>query len=260
MKKLIFCLSLMTFACGERTAEKTADVPTEKVIEKKEFPEKIIFSSLDSVPVYANLYHCNDTAPVIVLCHQARFNKFEYHKIAETLCAKGYNCLAIDQRSGGPIVETFNETMLKAKEKGKPVDFLDAEQDIVAAVNFASKKYRKKLILWGSSYSSTLVLYIAIVNDEVDAVISFSPGDYFVKEKGALTEKLAAFKKPMFLTSSKEESVELSQMLSKTKLGDKQLQFIPKAPGEHGSRALWKTSESNEEYWAAINSFLASVN
>ena len=79
--------------------------------------EKIQFPSLDSLTIYANLYHNDNQSPVIVLCHQAGFNKFEYGKIAKTLNSKGYNCIAIDQRSGGNVIESFNETFLEAKEK-----------------------------------------------------------------------------------------------------------------------------------------------
>ena len=259
MNKIISCaIALLLFSCTGNKSEPENNSPVKDTV-AEEFPKKIQFPSLDSLLVTANLYHRSDSSPVIVLCHQARYNKYEYNGIAKSLWEKGYNCIAIDQRSGGPIVETFNETMELAKSKGKPVDFLDAEQDIIAAVNFAAKKYGRKIILWGSSYSSTLALYIAIQNENVEAVVSFSPGDYFVKEKGALTEKLATFSKPMFVTSSKEEEKELTQMLSKMKLNEKQTQFVPSSEGQHGSRALWKTYEHQLEYWKAINDFLEKI-
>lgn len=260
MKNTIYSaiIGLLIFSsCGDK---RDSSVVNEKIkVENKPVPELIQFPSLDSVPITANLYQKSNEAPVIVLCHQARFNKFEYTGIAKRLMEKGFNCLAIDQRSGGGLVEEVNQTMLDAKTLNKPLDFLDAEQDVIAAVNFASKKYGKKIILWGSSYSSVLALYTAIDNDSVKAVIAFSPGDYFEKEKGSLKTKLENFKKPMFVTSSKEEAKELSKMLSGMKMTGNQVQFIPDSAGFHGSRALWKTSENNEEYWNAINSFLEKV-
>ncbi len=256
---IFLSLTLLIVGCASNTDDKSELVKTEQ-IEKTILFEKITFPSLDSLPVTANLYQSIDDAPVIVLCHQARFNKFEYTKIAETLSKNGFTCLAIDQRSGGPIVETFNETMVAAVAAGKPVDYLDAEQDIIAAVNFMAKKYNKKVILWGSSYSSTLVLYVALENDNVAAVISFSPGDYFIEEKGSLKEKLGKLTKPMFVTSSKEEAVELTGMLEKVKMGKSMIHFVPNSAGAHGSRALWKTDLNNGEYWAAINAFLDETN
>ena len=260
MKNIAYLTLLLAFlSCSTNKTEvasskiKKTDSLTIQILAKISFP------SGDGLTIAANLYHKDNSAPVIVLCHQARFNKFEYTGIAKTLWDKGFNCLAIDQRSGGGIVEEINETNLEAKKQNKAVDFLDAEQDVIAAVNFASKKYGKKIILWGSSYSSVLALYTAIANDSVKAVIAFSPGDYFEKEKGSLTKLLATFTKPMFVTSSKEEAKELTTMLSKMKLNENQTQFIPDSAGFHGSRALWKTSENNEEYWKAINAFLEKV-
>ena len=260
MKKIAFLTLLIgLLSCSDRKTEVRNSVSTKTDSITTQIQEKITFPSLDGLTITANLYHKNNSMPVIVLCHQARFNKFEYVGIAKTLWEKGFNCLAIDQRSGGGIVEEINETNLEAKKENKPVDFLDAEQDVIAAVNFASKKYGKKVILWGSSYSSVLALYTAIANDSVKGVISFSPGDYFEKEKGSLAKLLTTFSKPMFVTSSKEESKELTTMLSKMKMNENQIQFIPDSAGFHGSRALWKTSENNQEYWNAINAFLEKV-
>lgn len=229
------------------------------IINEDTVPRKITFPSLDSIPVTANLYHQNVKFPVIVLCHQAGFNKTEYVKIAETLFRKGYNCLAIDQRSGGNIIEWFNETMLAAVKMGKPVEYLDAEKDIIAAVDFAAKKYKKKVILWGSSYSATLALHLAVDNENVEAVIAFSPGDYFAEKKLPLAEKLSGFSKPLFIASSKEEAAEITKILQGIPLNNKQIHFVPESKGAHGSRALWKTDENNEEYWDALNHFLDTL-
>ena len=87
---------------------------TATVSEKLNEPRKIQFLSLDSLIVTANLYDRGNEFPVILLCHQAGFNKIEYTEIAKTLYNKGFNCLAIDQRSGGNILESFNETLLEA--------------------------------------------------------------------------------------------------------------------------------------------------
>jgi len=248
MKRILLVIvsSTLFLACSRNcnTIAKTTD------------PEKITFLSLDSLPITANLYHSGDNLPVIVLCHQAGLNKSEYIKIAETLTQNGYNCLAIDQRSGGHFVEWFNETMLKAIEKGSPFDYLDAEQDIVAAIDFASKKYKKKVILWGSSYSAALAIHIAASNNNVDAVIAFSPGDYFNDKKQPLRDVLKDFSKPFFITSSRDEAVELSKIFDSIKFSDTQVHFVPKNKGVYGSRALWRTSEDNAEYWIAVERFL----
>jgi len=222
-------------------------------------PIDVQFPSLDSLIISAKVYEIDKDAPVIVLCHQARFNKFEYDGIAQKLNERGFNCIAIDQRSGGPIANVPNETTLRAVKENKPVEYLDAEQDIIAAINYTSDKYKKPVILWGSSYSSTLALYIAPENDNVSAVVSFSPGNYFTEKKGSLIEKLSGFQKPMFITSAKQEVPGIQELLQKVELNAQQVHFEPEEMGHHGSRALWYTQSGGEEYWQAIDSFLENL-
>ena len=232
----------------------------EENTEELKGPESLSFPSLDSIPVSAKYYHSGDDNPTIVLCHQARYNKFEYEGTAQRLNELGFNCLAIDQRSGGPLGIHINETSEAAKKAGKPTDFIDAEQDIIAAVTYAKENYGGKTILWGSSYSSTLVLYVAMENENVDAVISFSPGNYFSPEKGSLIEKFKEFDKPMFVTSSLEEAPYVSELFAEMEMNNNQTQFIPQEEGYHGSRSLWPTQPGGEEYWEAITDFLNKIN
>lgn len=262
MKKLpiiLLMLGLFLVACQEKAPKEEASKKTAKTEKKAEHPKVVEFPSLDSLTITAHLYQIDETSPFILLCHQARFNKFEYSGIAEKLNKMGFNCMAIDQRSGGPIGKTQNKTYLRAVKAGKDIGYVDAEPDIRAAIQFVSKNYSEKMILWGSSYSSTLALYIGVEMDEVSAVISFSPGNYLADQKGSLTDKLEAFEKPMFLTSSKAEAKYVEALLEKHKLGTNQVHFIPEEPGHHGSRALWINQQGGEEYWNAITNFLNEI-
>jgi len=226
---------------------------------KKVCPELVEFNSLDSLKISAHLYQIDDSSPVILLCHQARFNKFEYAGIADRLNKMGFNCLAIDQRSGGPIGNRQNQTYLRARKLDKSVDYLDAEPDIRASILYLSNRFNSKVILWGSSYSSTLALYLAADMNEVSAVLSFSPGNYMADKKGSLVDVLKDFEKPMFLTSSKSEAKGVSQLLNEHELTKDQIQFIPEGNGHHGSRALWINQIGGEEYWLAVGLFLKQV-
>ncbi len=259
MKKLtliVLSLGLFLVSCQQKAQKAEASVKIEK---KAGYPKILEFPSIDSLSITAHLYQIDDTSPFILLCHQARFNKFEYAGTAERLNKMGFNCMAIDQRSGGPIGNTQNETYLRAVAADKGTDYLDAEVDIVAAINYIKANFSDKVILWGSSYSSTLALYLAIEKEEVSAVISFSPGNYMADEKGSLSEMLNDFKKPMFVTSSNYEAKSITALLKKHKLGNKQTHFIPEGPGHHGSRALWKNQQGGEEYWTVITAFLNSI-
>ncbi len=257
MKKFIYPIlaTAILFSCSDaqestETAEKTETIE----VEKPDF-ETIMFGAPDSVVITANEYKIDGTSPTIVLCHQAQFNKFEYDGVAQRLNENGFNCVAIDQRSGGPIGSMPNETNLDAKEKGKEVSYLDAIQDISSAVDFVSERYNQKVILWGSSYSSSLVLWEAMANENVEAVVSFSPGDYF-PELGSLTDSIVSLEKPMFITSGNWEASGITEMLAKKELNNNQVQFIPEEQGHHGSRALWPNQDGGEEYWEAVLDFL----
>ncbi len=260
MKNLFYLFGFITLliSCEDQNASAQSNAEVENTIVDSDY-EEITFPSLDSLTISARLYEINKDAPVIVLCHQARFNKFEYEGIAQELNNRGFNCLAIDQRSGGPIANEQNETTLHALKAGKSIDYLDAEQDITAAVDFASEKYGKKVLLWGSSYSSTLVLYVAAENENVMGVVSFSPGNYFAEERGDLIPILEDFQKPLFLTSSKQEAPFVKEMIPNKELGDNQMHFIPQNDGHHGSRALWLNQLNGEEYWEAIDEFLTLI-
>ncbi|RKE03192.1 alpha/beta hydrolase [Marinifilum flexuosum] len=254
---LIF-LGVFMVSCQQKTTKNDASQVSET--EKKvEYPKVVKFPSLDSLMITAHLYQIDKTSPFILLCHQARFNKFEYSGIAEKLNEMGFNCMAIDQRSGGPIGKTQNETYLRALAKDLGIDYVDAEPDIRAAIKYVSQNYSDKVILWGSSYSSTLALYLGVELDEVSAVISFSPGNYMADHKGSLIDKLEGFEKPMFITSSNYEAKYIKELLEKHKMVEKQVHFIPEGPGHHGSRALWINQQGGEEYWTAITAFLSDI-
>ncbi|WP_127845837.1 alpha/beta hydrolase [Psychroflexus aestuariivivens] len=218
------------------------------------------FPSKDGLIISADLYETDPDKPIILLCHQAGYNKYEYADIAPRLNEMVYNTLAIDQRSGGTFANKSNETHNRAIEGGiKNIDFTDAIQDIESSIDFLTKKYKQKVILWGSSYSSSLVLHIAEKNKNVKAVISFSPGDYFGDEMTSLAVVLPKVNTPFLVTSSKTEAKELKNVLQDVRQNDLQRQFIPQSTGFHGSRAVWIDQEGAEEYWATISSFLTKV-
>ena len=60
------------------------------------------FKAADNLEITADWYSIPDsTAPIIILYHQAGWSRGEYIEIAPKLNAMGFQCLAVDQRSGG---------------------------------------------------------------------------------------------------------------------------------------------------------------
>ena len=260
MSFIFVLLAIRSFALTEMPTDVTTSKNTILIDGEKspKEPLEVSIPSKDGLLISGNLYEVDSKSPVILLCHQAGYNKYEYADIAPRLNEMGYNCLAIDQRSGGTFAEKKNITFENAKAKSLSTEYVDAEQDMIAALEYLEKKYDQKVILWGSSYSSALALHVGD-NENVKAIISFSPGDYFGEQKAKLSKVIPAIDKPFFITSSKAESVRLKEAIGDVSPSVSQTQFVPNSDGFHGSKALWIGQEGADDYWAALELFLNAI-
>jgi len=213
--------------------------------------QKTTFKSTDGLMLTADLYmpHAK-TAPFILLFHQAGWSRGEYREIAPKLNEMGFNCLAVDQRSGGEINGVKNESYALAREQGKKSRYRDAKPDLEAAIARARKYYAPgKLIIWGSSYSSTLALQIMGEQPDIaDAALAFAPGTYFPIQAENIS-------KPVFITSAKNEKENWWSVYEKITTESKAY-FLPETAGNHGSRALWDKFQDSGAYWEAVTVFL----
>ncbi len=219
----------------------------------------IEFPSKDKLPITADLYETKNSDVFIILFHQAGSSRGEYQEIAPKLNALGYNCLAVDQRSGNSSNGIKNQTKLQAKQQGKGTKYVDAFQDIEASVAYVKEKYApKKIVIWGSSYSSSLVLkYAGDYPTAVQAVLSFSPGEYF-GSKDFISQSAQHITIPTFITSARGEKKGWSGIYSNISSSKKQ-SFIPQGSGNHGSSALWSSKKDHKEYWEAVTAFLKTI-
>ena len=223
----------------------------------EEFHHKTItFSAKDSVEITADWYEVKLNSPTIILCHQARYNRKEYRDIAPRLCALGFNCLAIDQRSGGNFLEIKNMTKEAAMTAKKNTDMLDASIDIESAIEFVMKNYKTEIIVWGSSYSASLALFLSEGSDAIKGVVAFSPGNYFGDKATSIQSVIPNLEVPFIILSSSAEGEKLKQLFQEFSMKENQTQFIPSTNGFHGARALWYGQNGGEEYWNAIEEFL----
>jgi len=232
-------------------------LPTPGTLGSKYNSAKVEFAATDGLLINGDLYEVDKNAQIILLSHQAGYNRIEYADIAPKLNEMGYNCLAVDLRSGGTFAEKSNITQARAIDKGLQPEMIDAQQDIAAAVSYLNNKYKKKVIVWGSSFSSSLALLEGLDNPNIKAIVAFSPGDYFDNAAPSLSTVFSNIKIPYLVTSSKQEAATLSALIGNSKSTKHQSQFIPESNGFHGSRALWEGQEGAEEYWKAITQFLA---
>lgn len=227
----------------------------EKLVSMSALKSKTIrFKSKDGLPITADLYKVDKSKGFILLCHRSHFNRGEYKETALKLNALGFSCMAIDQRSGMNVLGVKNETSTLAKQKGLPTGYLDARQDIEAAIAYLyTLNLKKPIILVGSSYSASLALLVACNNDNVKAVAAFSPSEYL---KGVnLAESIRPLAKPLFITSAKKEVKEASHVVRFVH-SKYVTQFKPNIDGAHGSRVLWEATTGNESYWRSFRRFL----
>lgn len=219
--------------------------------------------SSDGLLITADRYtpHSSNTTPLIMLFHQAGSSRGEYTDIAPRLNQLGFNCIAVDLRSGDSSRGIDNETDSRANKANLATGYADALPDVIAALQYAKETNKGKVIAWGSSYSAALVLKVAGDHPElVDGVLAFSPGEYFAhlgKSKTWIQDSAKDIKVPVFITSSKNEA-DAWHTLFKVIPSTSKSFFIPTTAGQHGSKALWKKYDDSEDYWQAVNKFLTS--
>ncbi len=212
----------------------------------------------DGLSIHGLYFAADRPKAIVLLFHQAGSNKAEYSTIAPQLAAAGYDALAIDQRSGGSMFGNTNRT---AAAFAGQASFSDAVQDLRAALAWAADR-NLPVILWGSSYSSSLVLQLASEQPEkVAAVLAFSPGEYF-GDGHPVRRWATGVTAPLFITSAKEagEIAEAKALLDAAPSSSKQ-QFVPERGGVHGSSTLIKSRNASgaEENWKAVLAFLEAV-
>lgn len=219
--------------------------------------QTVTFKSTDDIMVTADLYMVDVNYPYILLLHQAGYSRGEYREIAPKLANLGYNCLAIDQRSGDEVNFVKNATAALAKEKNLTTAYIDALPDIKAAVDFIKTKSNNPIVIWGSSYSASLALVVASSDLRIGAVVAFSPGEYF-DDNNYVKNNASKISVPVFVTSAKSECQATNQTCSTIK-PDLLTLYCPQSEGIHGSRALWKANQSNDEYWLALSMFFSKM-
>lgn len=225
-------------------------------------PTKTIkFKSLDNINITADLYLIeNKNAPFIILFHRAKWSRGEYLEIAPKLNKLGFNCMAVDQRSGNKINKVKNQTFLEAKKADLFTDYEDALPDVEASILYVKNNFKPtKLILWGSSYSASLSIVAATkFQKDLSAVITFSPGEYFTIDGQKIEAFSSKLKIPVFMTSKKHEYKTCKKIFDPIKSKRKTL-FKPEENGAHGSEALWEQTKGYKLYWKALEDFLKKI-
>ena len=224
------------------------------------------FEAKDGVRVHADLYPASRPGtddpesikdrPLVLMFHQAASNAGEYETIAPRLVSAGYSCLAVDQRSGGRRWDRNNRTVLGL---GRSDDFEAAYADLEAALQWSvDEGWRGPVLVWGSSYSASLVFRLARDHPEIRVVLAFSPGEYFGPGRpvrGWASEVAAA----VFATAGNGREVEDARQIVAAVPHGNTTYYVARH-GVHGSSTLIaeRNPEGVTENWDAVLEFLSA--
>lgn len=259
MKKAILLGAVALAACQSPSNDALPNTSSANAAAPAEAQGKPVrLRATDGLDIWGTYYQATNPKAIILLFHQAGSSKDEYTTIAPRLVDAGYSALAIDQRAGGDMYGT-NETA-EHMPKGWKSSMEDAQADMEGAARWA-KPLGKPVILWGSSYSASLVIPLANSHpDQVKAVLSFSPGEYFpdAHRIGRAAAQLAV---PIFITSAATPDEEAKAKAIADRVPDHLATLYAPAAGIHGSSTLIaaKDPDGAKANWDAVTAFLDTL-
>jgi dienelactone hydrolase len=220
-------------------------------------PATIWLATQDDVEIRGDLYALPgekaESSPVVLLFHQAGSNRGEYAEIAPRLNALGFHALAIDQRSGG---ERWGFKNLTVEKLGNSTSYLAALPDLAAALKWKDEAgYTGKTVVWGSSYSAALVFLLAAEHDEIDAILSFSPGEYLGERKDEVRRAARKVSKPVLVLTPADEEDRARPIVDVIAGEDRQL-VIPDEAVHGSSMLVPDRNPGAEQIWPAVGAFL----
>ena len=119
LRAVVVAFTTLAAGCGAASPSRTCDAPTTAPLPAG--VRELHFPAADGVQVTADLYAPHpDSAPFIVLFHQAGSSRGEYRAIAPRLADLGFNVMAVDARSGHDREQVSNATAVAACRAGKP--------------------------------------------------------------------------------------------------------------------------------------------
>ncbi|WP_374384767.1 alpha/beta hydrolase [Dongia sp.] len=201
---------------------------------RAEAEERVSLTAPDGVTVYGAAWRAKAGAPWILAFHQAGSSHGEYDPLAPAFVQAGYSVLAIDQRSGGSLYGV-NETVTSLGASGT---YEVAMGDLEAALAWARKEAGgAPVIAMGSSYSAALVFLLAAKHpDEIQGVLSFSPGEY-LSDRHAVHNAIAKVTVPVYLTEGAGEEGDVTSIFDAA-ASTKKEHYKPGNLGIHGASTL----------------------
>lgn len=227
---------------------------------------EINFYTADSIKIVGDLYELDKKGSTILLFHQGGSNaRGEYDSIIPKLIDKDFNVLAIDQRMGGQVYGNYNRTLANIPTNNfeDGYSYCDAYNNIESALDFIIESgFTGNKILWGSSYSGSLVIQLASKRqDDINGVLAFSPTAGRSMKECPSHEYFESIKIPLLLLRPpKEMENENSKMQFNLANKFNHQTYVAKY-GVHGSSILIEDRVGNDvdDTWETVLSFINSI-
>ena len=205
-------------------------------------PTTIETETADGVTIYGQTYYgdLGSTMPLILLFHQGGSNgRGEYSPLITWLNESGYRAIAWDQRSGGETHGEANRTVAGLPAGSDP-GYCDVYPDLEAALDYVAREgLAENVVVWGSSYSGSLVFRLAADHpDRVSGVIAFSPasGGPMAECRASLfVEQVEA---PILVLRPASEMARDSSLEQQRVVSEAGASFLVVENGVHGSSML----------------------
>ncbi|MFW5697000.1 MAG: alpha/beta hydrolase [Fimbriimonadaceae bacterium] len=216
---------------------------------------ELVALETNAQPAYAD-YMARDDASIILMFHQAGSNAVEYEPIAEWMAQTGYSCLAVNLRSGAEQFGANNPTATQyEEEQAYPL----ALEDMRAALDWADTRGYENIFVWGSSYSASLVFKLAgDYPGLVDAVLAFSPGEYF-DDDDIVREWADQVTQPVLVAAAEGEGD--ARLIYESAVDANFKVYVEHEGGVHGSSAARedRNPDSSDQYRSDVLQFLDRV-
>ncbi|WP_223786581.1 alpha/beta hydrolase [Marinicella meishanensis] len=169
--RMVFCFLLFSFHSLAVAGSPAAAHATQS--------QEVETTANDGVRVFGEQYFgtLDAKAPLILLFHQAGSNgRGEYGDLIPWLQAAGFRAIAWDLRSGKARFDHDNRTA-SALNSTEKISYCDVSPDLQAALDYVVQQdLAEKVVVWGSSYTASLVFKLAADNPQrIAGVAAFSP-------------------------------------------------------------------------------------
>ena len=173
--------------------------------------------------------------------------------------------MAIDQRVGGQYYGNYNRTLanIPTHRYGDGYGYCDAYNNLESALDYMiDSGFSGDKIIWGSSYSASLVIQLANSRqNDIEGVLSFSPASGGSMKNCLPDPYFESLKTPLLMLRPPSE-MESEKSKAQFELAESygHQTYVPKN-AVHGSSMLVKERVGDvvEDTWAVVLSFLDKI-